>query len=191
MERQPDPDDEMVGSWRFAAFVRNVMVGRNGLSADVLREMAAHAGGREPRNHLVTGNVTFSASIESLEGIQAGIEESIESVLGRREGVFVRSIASLASAVRSDPFAGKMTDDVHERCVSFLPAVPPVSLSLPIQTPRGDADLFDCEAGGVLSITRLVGGRPGQPGRYLETTLGVRVTTRNWNTIERIVRLES
>ena len=65
-----------------------------------------------------------------------------------------------------------------------------VSLSLPIETERGDTVLFARQSDDVLSITRLVGGHPGQPGKYLETATGLRVTTRNWNTIERIVRLE-
>jgi len=188
--RQPDDRDGRVALQRFAGFVRNVMVGRNGLSAEVLRELVAKAGGHDPRSHLATGNLTFSASPELLEVIRAGIEDSVESVLGRREDVFIRSVASLASAVRSDPFAEMMANDVYERCVTFVPAEPAASLSLPMQVPRGDVVLFDCRAGGVLSITRLISGRPGQPGRFLESTLGMRVTTRNWNTIERIVRLE-
>jgi len=188
--RQPDDRDGRVALQRFAGFVRNVMVGRNGLSADVLLELVAKAGGHEPRSHLATGNLTFSASPKLLEVIRAGIEDSIESVLGRREDVFIRSVASLTSAVRSDPFAEMMVDDVYERCVTFVPTEPPVSLRMPMQTPRGDVVLFACRAGGVLSITRRISGRPGQPGRFLESTMGIRVTTRNWNTIERIVRLE-
>jgi len=190
VKRQPDGGDAPVALPRFTAFVRNVMVGRNGLSAEILREIVADAGGGEPRNHLSTGNLTFSASTESLELIRAGIEVSIESVIGRREDVFIRSVAALASAVRSTPFAAMTADDFYERCVTFVPTDPPVSLPLPIQTPRGDAVLFAYQVDGVLSITRLKGGRPGQPGRFLETTMGIRVTTRNWNTVERIVRLE-
>src|SRR5664280_597314 len=140
--RQPDDRDGRVALQRFAGFVRNVMVGRNGLSAEVLLELVAKAGGHEPRSHLATANLTFSASPELLEVIRAGIEDSIESVLGRREDVFVRSVASLTSAVRSDPFAEMMADDVYERCVTFVPTEPPVSLPLPTQTPRGDAVLF-------------------------------------------------
>ena len=118
------------------------------------------------------------------------MEVSIESVIGRREDVFIRSMAALAAAVHSAPFAAMAADDLYERCVTFVPNDPPVSLRLPTQTPREDAVLFAYEVDGVLSITRLKGGRPGQPGRYLESTMGIRVTTRNWNTIERIVRLE-
>lgn len=178
-------------SVRFVAFIRNVMVGRGGLSADALRRMTAEAGGRGPRSHLATGNLTFTASADSVEEIRLGLERSIESVLGRAEDVFVRSVASLAAAVRADPFAEMMAADVYERCVTFLPTDTPLTLSLPIQTARGDAVLFAWQDDEVLSVTRLVGGRPGQPGKYLEHNIGVRVTTRNWNTVERMVRLES
>jgi uncharacterized protein (DUF1697 family) len=188
----PRPDDQAgpLASQRFAAFVRNIMVGRNGLTADVLRQIVGAAGGSEPRSHLTTGNLTFTASAPSVDSIGSAIEDSIESVLGRRENVLIRSVAALAAAVRADPFAAIMADDVYERCVTFLPAGPPVTLSLPIETPRGDTVLFDRQSDDVLSITRLVGGRPGQPGKYLETATGLHMTTRNWNTIERIVRLE-
>jgi len=166
------------------------MVGRNGLTADVLRQMVGAAGGREPRSHLATGNLTFTASAPSPVWMGTAIEDAIESVLGRREDVLIRSLAELAAAVRADPFAAIMADDVYERCVTFLPSGPPVRLSLPIETERGDTVLFARQSDDVLSITRLVGGHPGQPGKYLETATGLRVTTRNWNTIERIVRLE-
>ena len=77
--RQPDDRDGRVALQRFAGFVRNVMVGRNGLSAEVLRELVVQAGGHEPRSHLATGNLTFSASPELQEVIRAGIEDSIEN----------------------------------------------------------------------------------------------------------------
>jgi len=180
-----------VGAQRFVGFVRNVMVGRAGLSADVLLRAVEHAGGGTPRNHLATGNVTFSASSASLGAITAQLEEAIAAVIGRREEVFVRSIDSLAVQVGSEPFAHVMADDVYERCVTYLRTDVPMTLELPMRTPRGDAVLFASGPGQVLSITRLVAGRPGQPGRVVESALGVRASTRNWNTIERIVRLES
>jgi len=184
-------DDRRVRPQRFAGFVRNVMVGRAGLSADVLLRAVEHAGGEAPRNHLATGNVSFSASPGGLDAITAQLEEAIAAVIGRREDVFVRSIDSLAIEVGSEPFAHVMADDVYERCVTYFRITAPMTLELPMRTPRGDAVLFASGPGQVLSITRLIAGRPGQPGRVVESAMGVRATTRNWNTIERIVRLES
>jgi uncharacterized protein (DUF1697 family) len=166
------------------------MVGRAGLSAEVLRRAVEEAGGDAPRSHLATGNVTFAASPDRLDAIAAQLEEKIASVIGRREEVFIRSLDALATAVASEPFAHVMADDVYERCVTFFRTEVTPALAIPTQTERGDAVLFDTGPGQVFSITRLVGGRPGQPGRVIEAALGVRATTRNWNTIERIVRLE-
>ena len=143
-----------------------------------------------PRSHLATGNVTFSASPDRLDAIIAELEGTIASVIGRREDVFVRSLEFLARAVGAQPFAAVMADDVYERCVTFFRTDAPLTLAIPTQTPRGDAVLFAAGPGEVLSITRLIGGQPGQPGRVIEAAMGVRATTRNWNTIERIVRLE-
>ena len=53
------------------------MVGRAGLSADVLLRAVEHAGGEAPRNHLATGNVSFSASPGGLDAITAQLEEAI------------------------------------------------------------------------------------------------------------------
>jgi len=167
------------------------MVGRAGLSADVLLRAVEDAGGETPRNHLATGNVSFSASPGELDAITAQLERTIAAVIGRRENVFVRSIDSLAIEVGSEPFAPVMADDVYERCVTYFRIDAPTTLELPLRTPRGDAVLFASGSGQVLSITRLIAGRPGQPGRVVESAMGVRATTRNWNTIERIVRLES
>ena len=54
----------------------------------------------------------------------------------------------------------------------------------PATVPFKAAALFEAN---IFSVTRLVGGRPGTMGGVLERALGRALTTRNWNTIERIV----
>lgn len=176
---------------RFAAFLRNVMVGRLGLSSEVLTRELEGAGGQTPRNFLATGNLTFTALPDQIQAISQRLEDSIESVIGRREEVFVQSVEHLAEMVTSDPFRSVMEDDVNERCVSFVDKRDPSALKLPLETPNADALIFASGPHEVLSITRLVRGRPGKPGQLVESLLNCRVTTRNWNTIERIVRLEA
>ena len=47
---------------RQAAFIRNVMVGREGLTRAVLVDLAQRAGGARPRSYLSTGNLTTPRS---------------------------------------------------------------------------------------------------------------------------------
>lgn len=179
-----------VSQRRYVAFIRNIMIGRNGLTADLLKDSVLEAGGQQPRSHLATGNIVFTSTADSVMDVGRKIESAVETILGRREEVFIRAVDDLVAAVGTDPYATMMSEDVHERCVSFLPSGCVVDLSLPDSTPRGDLVLFAVRDEAVFSITRLVSGRPGQPGKYLEIALDVRVTTRNWNTIERIAKIE-
>ena len=110
-----------------------------------------------------------------------------------RLAAFVRNIMVRRDGHTADatnPFAVIIDDNVYERRVTLLPDGPTVDLRLPIETCRGDSVLFGRLPADVLSITRIVAGRPSPPGQYLETTTGLRVTSRNWNTIELIGSLK-
>jgi uncharacterized protein (DUF1697 family) len=171
---------------RSVAFIRAVMVGRQGLTRAALLDVFRDAGADDPVSHLTTGNVSFGHS-GSTRALQQSVESGIARILGRHEPVFVRSIAALRREVARDPFADPPFDDIYERCVTFTD-VPTQSLVLPMTTPRGDAVVFAIGARAVFSVTRQIDGRPGNPVRLIERALGRPVTTRNWNTVERIVR---
>lgn len=171
---------------RSVAFVRNVMVGRAGLTRDVLVEIFAAAGAEDPSSHLSTGNVTF-LTVDDPAELAERAEVAIANVIGRVEPVFIRSIDELREQMDDDPFRDPPFDDVHERCVSFTTG-PANALDLPISTTRGDAVAFAARDEDIYSVTRLVGGRPGTMGKLLERALGRPLTTRNWNTVEYVVR---
>jgi uncharacterized protein (DUF1697 family) len=179
-------NDATAPAVRSVAFIRGVMVGRQGLTRDVLLRAFRDAGADEPVSHLATGNVSFGYA-GSTVALQRSLEEAIASIVGHREPVFVRSVAALRREIAKDPFADPPFDDVYERCVSFID-VSAKALALPMTSPRGDAVVFAARSREVFSVTRKVDGRPGSPMLLIERALGRRVSTRNWNTIERIVR---
>lgn len=171
---------------RYVAFVRNVMVGRQGLGRSALLSAFAEAGADEPVSYLATGIVSFACAPEAVAGVGAAAQARIANILGRDEEVFVRSLAALRRRVSARPFAAAPWQDAYERCMSFT-ASDLRDLELPHVTSRKDACLFDRVGTDVYCVTRIIGGRPGSPGKALERLLGQPVTTRNWNTIERIV----
>jgi uncharacterized protein (DUF1697 family) len=98
----------------------------------------------------------------------------------------VRSLEALRSSVAAAPFPSAPIADPHERCVSFCDC-DLTPLEPPITTTRGDTVTFASTLGGAYSVTRMIDGRAGNPGKTLEAIVHAPVTTRNWNTIERIV----
>ncbi len=172
---------------RHVAFIRNVMIGRANLHGDVLLDIFADAGAVEPRSHLATGNVSFSWDGDDMAGLIEATQAGIANTMGRVEPVFVRSVATLRSAVMARPFVTTPIPDVGHRCVTFTETS--VHLEFPIVSRREDAYLFGVRGTDVLSVTRLVDGRGGNVNQMVEKAMSCAATTRNWNTIERIVRL--
>lgn len=172
---------------RHAAFIRNVMLGREGLNQEVLLSIVERADATAPRSYISTGNVTFSAAPSTIPQVTARIEAGIADVIKRHERVFVRSIPELESMLSSGPFT-KLAFEAHDRYVSFtLEPIGP-TVEVPFQSGRGDIIALDRTVREVFSATRLVRGRATGPGPFIEKKIGQPITTRNWNTIVRIVR---
>ncbi|HXE58337.1 MAG TPA: DUF1697 domain-containing protein [Gemmatimonadales bacterium] len=176
-------------SSRFATFFRNVNLGRPGspTRTQLLRAFAA-AGAGEPRSFLTHGNVVFTAPGErEAEAIAARAAARLRRACGLAEPGFTRGLAHLAALVASDPFVDAPADDVHQQTITFLPRAPRRRPTMPLVTPRRDAEVFRLDGGEAFGVIRKIGGRAGSPNALLERALGVPATTRNWRTVVRLV----
>jgi uncharacterized protein (DUF1697 family) len=162
------------------------MIGRANLHAEVLLQIFRDAGALEPRSHLATGNVSFAWSMQEMQPLFDVVQTAIADTMGRFEPIFVRSVDALKASIEALPFRRPPIDDVGHRCVTFTDAEPG-ALELPIVSARNDAFIFASGGSDYFSVTRLIDGRGGNPNRMLEKALSCAATTRNWNTIERIV----
>lgn len=172
----------------FVAFVRAVMIGREGLHRDVLLAMFEQAGATSSASHMATGNVSFTLDPGRLDTIVARVESDLERLLDRPTPLFVRSLDDLVELVDADPFASAPFDDVYARLVTFLPTSVPASLALPLMAPNEDWVVFAAGPGELFSVTRAWPDRqPQDPGGVIQRTAGAPVTTRAIGTIEHII----
>lgn len=161
----------------YVAFVRNVMVGRGGLTATVLLDAFSRCGAETARSFMATGNVILQTARDPEQ-----LAMDASQTLG--EPVFIRGLAELARLEAGRPFDATPSG-YHERLVTFFPTGLRVVPRAPLRGQRGDFEIFAVGTREAFAFTRLVGGRPGNPTRVLEQLLGVKVTTRNWNTVVR------
>ena len=172
----------------FVAFVRAVMIGREGLHRKVLLDMFERAGAADAVSYISTGNVSFSADAVAVSAIVDRVESDLEQLLGRPTPLFVRSRDALVELVEGDPFADAPFDDVYARLVTFFRTAVPASIVLPMRAPNGDWEIFAAGRGEVFSVTRAWPDRqPQDPGGVIQRTAGEPVTTRALATIERIL----
>ena len=168
----------------YAAFVRFVTLGRGGQSNGALVRAYRDAGASAADPFLATGNVVFETAGDP-EAVAARARALLRERIGFDQPAHVRALGALADAVARDPFGAAPPGPVRTRAVTFLGA-PPVGLALPASSPRGDLVVFAVDGADVYSVTRLVEGREGNPNGFLERRVGPGLTSRNWNTVERI-----
>jgi uncharacterized protein (DUF1697 family) len=174
---------------RFAAFLRNVNLGRPGSPSRAQLEAAfLESGAESAASFLVNGTLVFTpAPGQRARAVASRACAAMRARCGMREPVFVRSVDELRALVASEPFAGRVAEGRDACCISFLGAASTSLPALPFMSTRGDLEILHAEDTHVLSISRWVGASAGSPNAWLERQLREPATTRNWRTVVRLV----
>ena len=171
----------------FVAFVRAVMIGREGLHRPVLLDMFERAGAGDPVSYITTGNVSFEATSDELSGIVDAVETDLESLLERPTPLFVRTLDELRSLLDADPFAASPFPEPDTREISFVADRVPDHVAFPIESTRGDWSVFAASEREIFAVQRKIDGKRQSPGGRIERLVGEPITSRAIGTIERIV----
>jgi uncharacterized protein (DUF1697 family) len=170
---------------RWVAFIRNVMVGREGLRRDTLIELGHEAGGTDVRSHLSTGNLTFVADETAAAVLADGLEAAVRAVIGRDEMVALRPLPWLVSLVDNSPFVGLRPTEWGFEVAFLRHDAPPLDPSRlgdaqrTVITRANDRELF--------AARPEEGGQRPHVNRMLERATGTPATSRGWATLQRIV----
>jgi uncharacterized protein (DUF1697 family) len=172
---------------RWAGFVRNVMLGREGLHREVLLAIARDAGADDVRSHLTTGNLTFTAEPERAPEIAGRIATRLERVVGRAEPVILRELVWLRNLCDTDPFAGYDPSGWElEMAMVSLEAPPLAPTSLPDTGRTVVLAVLDRE---LLTARPRDGGNRPHVNQLLELASGRRATARGWSTLQRLANV--
>lgn len=172
-----------------AVFFRNLNLGRANCPGKAQLESAfLVAGAESAASFLTNGTLVFSSKTHaSARKVMARACRLLQAECGLREPAYLREVEHLAELVAGDPFKSAAPGSVYACCVSFLPASYAEPPAWPAASARGDVEILAVNGSEVFSISRQIGKSPGSPNAFLEKLLGAPVTTRNWNTVVRLV----
>jgi uncharacterized protein (DUF1697 family) len=174
---------------KFAAFLRNVNLGRPHCPSKAQFETAfLQAGAGSAASFLTNGTLVFEAGNTALANqvLQQALA-LLAQQCGLREPAFLRSLAQLARQVQREPFGGVKPGSVYACCISFLAPRRAGYAIAPLASSRGDVQLLDCFGADVFSVCHKLGNTIGSPNALVEKTLGLPASTRNWNTVLRLL----
>ena len=178
---------DRIGGWEkeYVAFLLGINVGRRIVKMDALKKLFESLGFRDVQTYLASGNVRFLSTRKSPDTLIHTIEPALEKKFGFKVGVIVRPIADIEQIVAAHPFRGiDVTPDIR-LYVTFL-SEKPLSIAVP-KSPAKEYKVLKVASGEVYSVLDLSkAAKTPDVMKLLGTLYGKKITTRNWNTIQKI-----
>ena len=172
----------------FVALLRGINVGRaKQVAMDELRALVEAEGYEGVQTLLRSGNLIFTGPAAQPRRVAEKLERAIESGLGVKVGVVVRTADELAAVIAANPIrdAAGEGSNLH---VMFLADPLPAA-----ERKRLAADDFEPDVVRPVDHEIYVWYRKGMSGSTTATQLGRRVKTlatdRNWNTVDKLAQL--
>lgn len=156
---------------RYVAFLRGINVGGNKIiKMEALKAAFEKLGLKKVKTVLASGNVLFEAADPDADAVTRKIESGLEKSFGHPVGVVLRTLEQIEKLEKSAPFQGVTVMPTTRLYVTFLKTRSKGKTEL--------ANVIDTsEDRGTIDMMA-----------DLDKQYGKGITTRNWNTIGRILK---
>lgn len=176
----------MKKSIKYIAFLRGINVGgHHRLPMADLKEELAVMGFAEVQTLLNSGNVIFSTADKEVESLEEEIAERLETRFGFPVPVLVRKGEEILQLFSENPFKETEVSPETRLYVSFL-KLHPQEIELPWTAEDQSFSILRVQNRIVCSVLQLPETGTTKGMESLEKIFGRNITTRNWNTVEKI-----
>ena len=172
----------------FAGFLRGINVGgHHKVPMEELRKKLSEIGCENVRTLLNSGNFVFETDQADIQNWQAKIESSLSQSFGFAIPLILRTKNEISDLIRQQPFH---KIDFHKDIrlyVTFLKNEPEINLTLPYFSQDNSFQIISISDRILCSVLDLSVTKTTKGMDELEKLFGKNITTRNWNTILKIV----
>jgi uncharacterized protein (DUF1697 family) len=133
--------------------------------------------------YIQSGNVVFQSEENDTTILAEKINDKIESVYGFRVPIIFRTHSDLDFIIGNNPFLTNRSEDIKKLAVIFLNEVPNSSALLEIGDRGPDSEELVISGKDLFLFVPESYGKSKWSNNFFEKKLGVKATTRNWNTV--------
>lgn len=181
----------MNDTFHYVAFLQGINVGGHvPVRMADLKKAFEKMGFENVRTILASGNVVFESGHHDKKALANEIESVLKSAWKRDIGVILRSLEELRELRSSEPFKGiTVTPDIRLYVTFLSEPAGPRTITLPYTSPQKEFSILHATPRDVFSVLDLSKGK-GTPDvmNLLKKEYGSDITTRNWNTVLRVVQ---
>jgi uncharacterized protein (DUF1697 family) len=174
----------------YAAFLRGINVGGHApITMADLKTVFEGLGFKNVETMLASGNVVFETKRADQKALRSQIEAGLKKSFKKDIGVLLRRVDDLKKLRASEPFRGITAGPGIRFYITFLSEkTGPRATALSFAAPGKELRLLRTTPMEVFSVVDLSGGKgTTEAMARMEKEFGPRVTTRNWNTILKIL----
>lgn len=173
----------------YVSMLRGINVsGKNKIKMDDLRKLYEAVGHADVITYIQSGNVIFKSPSDQSADLARGIEQRIAGELGLEVRVLLRSADELASVIESNPFHSEGVDP-SKLHVTFLAEQCDPTRNASIQVPGDGPDEFRIVGREIYLYCPEGYGETKLNNAFWERRLRAAATTRNWNTVTKLLQL--
>ncbi|HSW87703.1 MAG TPA: DUF1697 domain-containing protein [Candidatus Saccharimonadales bacterium] len=171
---------------RYAAFLRGINVGKaKQVKMAELKKAFESLGFQDVKTLLNSGNVIFDADEKNEKVVTKNIEDALEKTFGWRISTLLRPIIELQNLVNENPFKDITVTPQTRLYVTFLTNKPDSTIKLSSK----DYTILHASNREVCSVITITPEKNTTDlMKNLEQKNGKNITTRNWNTVQRILK---
>jgi uncharacterized protein (DUF1697 family) len=177
---------------RYGTFLRGVNVGsHNRVKMEDLRSLFSSLGFSRVETYIQSGNIFFDSSQQNIPRMTRMIEEKLRSVISAPVPAIIRPLARLNEMMKEDPFRGMKRPGITKKFVCFLSQESTEKVALPFFSPNKNLEIVAIRGADLFGFCHVVKGRHGYPGSSLEKKFGAQMTTRFWETMEKMLATQN
>ena len=174
----------------FIALLRGINIGgHHKIKMDALLKLCESLGFQSVQTYLQSGNVIFRSRDDNAARVSKKIQDAIERKAGFRIDVMLRTITELREAIARNPFANRRGIEPNKFGLTFLEQAPSreqrenlLKLNItPEELHLEGRELYIYFTNGM--------ARPSFSPPVIERTLKTPGTTRNWNTVSKLLEI--
>jgi uncharacterized protein (DUF1697 family) len=172
----------------YALLLRGVNVGtKNSLPMAELRAMLTKIGCTDVQTYVQSGNAVFGTKL-SKAALTKAIEQALAAYMGRPIATTLRTLNQMKAIVERNPFANVATKPAY-LCVTFLSHAPTKEEAAPLHARDWKPELFEVSGQEIYTWHPNGQGRSPLAAALGRLSLRGAVTTRNWNTVQKLVQM--
>jgi uncharacterized protein (DUF1697 family) len=174
----------------YIALLRGINVsGQKPIKMEALRAAIAELQLQNISTYIQSGNVIFESEEKDKRKLEKQIADKVFARFGFEVSVFVFEPADLEQAIAENPFYARTTPDSVQPYVGFMSDIPNSTTVNFLKTVDFKGDEFTVVGKTIFFWYAKSAGDTKLTNALIEKKFGVRSTSRNWKTINKLIEL--